>query len=590
MTRLCLALVALAALAAVATAAEPPRKLRIGEDPAPPAPAPKQSCLSINDKDACLDAACGWCEAGLVQAAQCLDSAVARLVPSLLADCSLPTADADDDDDEDDDDADDAELLGRKGKKHGGCDKKHKKKKHDDDKQKPPATCADNKEKHACLHLGADEGECHWCSGGFMPDGCMAAAAAKYLPPMVATCKAPKKHKGGDKEEAATLLLLEAGTVGADPDPPAPPPPPKKPTSCGDHATKKGCLDVGAEEGDCSWCKGDWFEACVSVDAASLMPGTVATCKMPSHKEDDNGGGQQPEQPEQDDDDADDDDERGLVVVNADTAENKKRHGKKDKPAPPARCADNKEKRACLRLGADEGDCAWCAMAYGPGDGECMAATAAKYLPETVASCKAGKKAERVAAALTAFAERAVASGLERRHKKHDSDKKKKHDDDKGGDSPWGPYVPGGGGGWGPPGSGGDSKGKGKHGKKGGGGKDAPGGGGWIPGGGSSSGGYGPGGGSWGPPGSGGSSGGGKKGGSCMDAKKRHDCLHSKAEGGCGWCKMAFGPGAGGGGAPGGGGAGSASCLPAMQAKFLPKVVADCEWGKGVKADAPAAE
>jgi hypothetical protein len=64
---------------------------------------------------------------------------------------------------------------------------------------------------------------------------------------------------------------------------------------------------------------------------------------------------------------------------------------KKKKPAKaPASCADNKEKRDCVKLGSQEGDCAWCEGEYMPAS--CMSAMAAKYLPETVAKCKLPKE------------------------------------------------------------------------------------------------------------------------------------------------------------------------------------------------------
>lgn len=64
-------------------------------------------------------------------------------------------------------------------------DKKHKPK---PKPKKAPASCGDNKEKHDCLHLGAEEGECAWCEGGFMPPSCLATMAAKWLPEQVGGC------------------------------------------------------------------------------------------------------------------------------------------------------------------------------------------------------------------------------------------------------------------------------------------------------------------------------------------------------------------------------------------------------------------
>ena len=60
---------------------------------------------------------------------------------------------------------------------------------------KAPASCADNKDKHDCVKLGSQEGDCAWCEGQYMPASCMSAMAAKYLPETVAKCKLPKEHK-----------------------------------------------------------------------------------------------------------------------------------------------------------------------------------------------------------------------------------------------------------------------------------------------------------------------------------------------------------------------------------------------------------
>ncbi|KAF6254872.1 hypothetical protein COO60DRAFT_275649 [Scenedesmus sp. NREL 46B-D3] len=68
----------------------------------------------------------------------------------------------------------------------------------------------------------------------------------------------------------------------------------------------------------------------------------------------------------------------------------------------PASCADNKEKHDCLKQGSQEGDCAWCKGEYMPAS--CMSATAAKYLPATVAKCKLPKKHREEAAATAADA------------------------------------------------------------------------------------------------------------------------------------------------------------------------------------------
>ena len=55
-----------------------------------------------------------------------------------------------------------------------------------DDKPKPkaPVSCGDNKEKHDCLD-GAEEGDCAWCEGDFMPASCVGVKAAEWIPEQV---------------------------------------------------------------------------------------------------------------------------------------------------------------------------------------------------------------------------------------------------------------------------------------------------------------------------------------------------------------------------------------------------------------------
>lgn len=182
--------------------------------------------------------------------------------------------------------------------------------------------------------------------------------------------------------------------------------PAKPPTSCGDHDAKHACLDIGAEEGPCAWCVGDFMPAsCVGVKAAEWIPGTVATCKMPRHHK---GEG----------------------------AKLAKGKGKHDKPEPPpASCGDNKDKHACLKVGASEGECAWCKGTYMPGS--CISSMAAKYLPTMVAECKMPKKKKQQEAAAAAAAN-------------NDDDDDADDSNKSGGGMPWGP----GGGGWWPSGGG----------------------------------------------------------------------------------------------------------------------------------------
>jgi hypothetical protein len=179
------------------------------------------------------------------------------------------------------------EVFGLAGK-HG----KGKKKK------KLAATCMDNDNKKGCLR-GSEEGECAWCDGGYMPEGkCLAAMAAKFLPEMVAKCKMSKEQQleeeavvldtaeddeqedDGEQEEQEEQLAAGEDTPGDDPKP--------KPqaVSCGDNDNKEDCLELGAQEGQCAWCKGDFMPAsCVGLKAAEWIPETVAKCKLPAKQE-----------------------------------------------------------------------------------------------------------------------------------------------------------------------------------------------------------------------------------------------------------------------------------------------------------------
>lgn len=65
----------------------------------------------------------------------------------------------------------------------------------DKPKPKPPTSCGDNKDKHDCLHLAAQEGDCAWCEGDYMPASCVGVKAAQYIPETVAKCKLPKKQQ-----------------------------------------------------------------------------------------------------------------------------------------------------------------------------------------------------------------------------------------------------------------------------------------------------------------------------------------------------------------------------------------------------------
>jgi len=73
-------------------------------------------------------------------------------------------------------------------------------------KPKAPTSCGDNKEKHDCLDLGAEEGDCAWCKGDFMPASCVGVKAAEWIPEQVAKCKMPKKHKKDDAVKVGMQL------------------------------------------------------------------------------------------------------------------------------------------------------------------------------------------------------------------------------------------------------------------------------------------------------------------------------------------------------------------------------------------------
>lgn len=316
-------------------------------------------CLALKDRADCLAHGCGWCtNSALGGDLGCMASAVAKLVPQALAECELPEA---------------PELQG-----------KHK------PKPKPPATCGDNKVKHDCLHLGADEGECAWCSGQYM-ESCMPAAAAKFLPEMVAKCKLPKK--------AATEELAAGAGAGSDD-----PPKPKPPVSCGDNKAKHDCLELGAQEGQCAWCKGDFMPpSCVGLKAAAWIPSTVAECKRPAKPS--SGGG----------------DVDGGAANVAQELGRKGGHsggsgggfipgggdwpsGGGDWPSGPggkggkggkggAGCMAATSKKACLKATGTGGGCAWCKSSFmAAGQASCLDEMSVKFMPSFVADCKfAGK-------------------------------------------------------------------------------------------------------------------------------------------------------------------------------------------------------
>lgn len=62
---------------------------------------------------------------------------------------------------------------------------------------------------------------------------------------------------------------------------------PKTPTSCGDNKEKHDCIHLGAKEGECAWCAGQYMPgSCLSSFAAKFIPDMVAKCKLPKKHRD----------------------------------------------------------------------------------------------------------------------------------------------------------------------------------------------------------------------------------------------------------------------------------------------------------------
>jgi hypothetical protein len=171
----------------------------------------------------------------------CLSSFAAKFIPDMVAKCKLP-------------------------KKHHS-DAEH-------NKPKPPTSCGDNKDKHDCLHLGAQEGDCAWCAGDYMPASCMSAAAAKYIQEQVAKCKLPKKHED-DEVEVMSSLSSSSGSYG----PGGGGYGPGGQGGCGDLKSKKKCLR-GTDDEVCAWCQSDYMgDSCVSESMAESYK-YFAKCKI----------------------------------------------------------------------------------------------------------------------------------------------------------------------------------------------------------------------------------------------------------------------------------------------------------------------
>jgi uncharacterized membrane protein YgcG len=345
------ALLALLCLAGIAACSATPafRWIRFssGDEPVEP------SCLTFTDQDSCLDHNCGWCSSSVLGDLGCLSEGFAKLVPEALADCKLNDSPADDDDDDDDDDRLEADKP--------------------EPKPKAPPSCGDQKERRDCLKVGAEEGDCAWCEGDFMPASCVGVKAAEWIPEQVAKCKMPKKHKKEDDSVEGSANKLAA--------------------TCMDIKDGRECVKRGAKEGECAWCSGKFMpESCMGVDKAKFIPEQVAHCKMPKkhslekrHKKDDDsksgGGGWGPS--------GGDWPSGGGDYPSG---------GGGDYPGPGGGgmgqgCMALKSKKKCLR-GTDGEACAWCGEGSFFGS-PCVSESVAKYIPPSFAKCKMGKKGKR---------------------------------------------------------------------------------------------------------------------------------------------------------------------------------------------------
>jgi hypothetical protein len=226
----------------------------------------------------------------------------------------------------------------------------------DVNKPKAPTSCSDNKNKHDCLHLGAQEGDCAWCAGDYMPASCLSAAAAKYIPEQVAKCKLPKK-------QSAAALQQDTDNKKK----------PEAPKSCGDNKDKHDCLHLGSKEGECAWCAGQYMTgSCLSTFAAKFIPDMVAKCKLPK---------------------SDGEAEMASSLSGSDDSYGPGGGGYGPGgggygPGGQGGCGDLKSKKKCLR-GTEDEVCAWCQSDY-MGDSCVSEQMAESY--KYFAKCKIGKK------------------------------------------------------------------------------------------------------------------------------------------------------------------------------------------------------
>jgi hypothetical protein len=195
-------------------------------------------------------------------------------------------------------------------------------------------------------------------------------------------------------------------------------PKPKAPTSCGDNKEKDDCLDLGAQEGDCAWCKGDYMPpSCVGVDAAKWIPETVAHCKMPKGKKDadvvtnsvtntesdnkkDKKGGDWPsgggDWPSGGGDWPSGGGSTGggdyLFGPGGGSGSGSKGSGKG--------CRDLKSHHKCMKGSKSEGACAWCEKSFAVMSEGCVPEKMIKWLPKMVADCEVGEDRRKKNAAV----------------------------------------------------------------------------------------------------------------------------------------------------------------------------------------------
>jgi hypothetical protein len=234
----------------------------------------------------------------------------------------------------------------------------------------------------------------------------MSAMAAKYLPETVAKCKLPK-----DKKAVSTPSLGDDPS-GDDPKPEA--------ISCGDNKEKADCLDLGAQEGDCAWCKGDFMPpSCVGIDAAKWIPETVAHCKMPKSKKDATVTNMESNSKiDKNDEDADALEKKkggssggsggdwpsgggDWPSGGGDWPSGGGSSGGGGYPYGPGGgsggktagkgCRDLKSRHKCMKGSKSEGACAWCEKSFAVMSEGCVPEQMVKFLPKMVAKCEVGK-------------------------------------------------------------------------------------------------------------------------------------------------------------------------------------------------------